>query len=354
MSERCSLGCRYCYLKEIHKTKEQFRAISVEFAKKGIDDFFSGTSSRHIRFFAAGEPTLEWCKMREIREYAARKAGNSLYTELQTNGFFSDKICNWIIDNVDMTWISCDGPPELQDFHRPTLNGSASSHIVERNIQKIASLGKEIGVRATISNLNIDRQEEMIDYYQALGVKAVFADHMCLPVASTACSRNGKKLVEVEAYKYAQTFLRAKKYAERKGMFYSNFLLTNFDEPVSISCRCMLPAPHLTPSNLVSACDMVTEFTGSPLDDLIYGHYSNGTIFYDAQKIEKIRSRTIENIPECRLCPIKEHCAGGCLGEAINETESFWGVKKQLCSVVRYLSEQLLPTISEPYPYLHP
>jgi hypothetical protein len=40
--------------------------IGLRFAKKGIGDFFAQFESRTIRFFAAGEPTLELGLVKEI------------------------------------------------------------------------------------------------------------------------------------------------------------------------------------------------------------------------------------------------------------------------------------------------
>jgi radical SAM protein with 4Fe4S-binding SPASM domain len=150
--------------------------------------------------------------------------------------------------------------------------------------------------------------------------------------------------------------LEAGEYANDRGLFYSNFLLVNFDEMVSINCRAQLPAPHLTPSGYVSSCDMVTDLAGGPLDDLIYGEYDpfNDMISYDTAKVEKIQSRNVFSIPECHGCEVKDFCAGGCVGEAINETGDFFGIKKNLCEATRYLSRKIPVNTGELFSYLHP
>ena len=215
--------------------------------------------------------------MREIWTYALSKARNELFSELQTNGFFSKKICDWVGDHIDMVWISCDGPPDIQNYYRPTRGGGACAPVVERNILALSKAGKGVGIRATIGNINISRQREMIDYFASLGIKAIFADHMCKPVSELVHMNKTYKLVEVEPLEYAKSFLEAKKYTDEKGIFYSNFLLVNFDEPVEIACRAMLPTPQLNPSGYVSSCDMATDVTGGRMDDLIYGYFEPET-----------------------------------------------------------------------------
>ena len=55
LTYRCNLKCIYCYVGE----KKQYRTtIDYQFVQRAILDFFQKYSSREIRFFATGEPTL--------------------------------------------------------------------------------------------------------------------------------------------------------------------------------------------------------------------------------------------------------------------------------------------------------
>lgn len=324
----------------------------MEFAKKGLEDFFNQSDSRKIRYFGEGEPTLEFDRMQQIQEYAKELAGDDIVAELQTNGFFGMDIAKWCKENLDIIWISMDGIPEVHDTNRKTISGSGTSNILERNIKFLANNGLTVGIRSTIGSLNIDRQKENIDYFESLGVQAVFADHLCVHVGKEA--RETKDLIEVQSLEFADKFIEARKYAKDKGMFYSNFFCVNFDEPVDIACRAMIPVPHLTPTGYVSCCDMATRPDGI-LDELIYGKYDESTkeITYFQDSIDKIRSRRKSNIPECQTCEVIHNCAGGCLGEAVNETKDFYGVKKNLCEVTRYLFQRSNSN-NELFKFIHP
>lgn len=354
MTDACSMRCSYCYLgnKKSIPNAANVKKLDLDFAKRGLEDFFCQTSSRNIRYFGEGEPTLEFERMQLIQKHAEHLVGDELFTELQTNGFFGTDVAKWCSKNIDIIWISMDGIPHVHDQYRKTINGGKTSHVIERNIRFLANNGTIVGVRSTIGRTNIDKQKESIDYFSSLGVDAVFADHLCVPVGKDA--KGTDDLIEVHTMEFADKFLEAKVYAENRGMFYSNFLCVNFDEPVDIACRAMIPAPHLTPSGYVSCCDMATRPDGV-LDELIYGKYDKDTksITYDQNKIDKIRSRSKNNIPECKLCKAIDSCAGGCMGEAINETKDFYGVKKNLCEVTRYLAENLR-TNNGLYKFIHP
>ena len=129
----------------------------------------------------------------------------------------------------------------------------------------------------------------------------------------------------------------------------------NFDEEVIYACRSCLPTPHVTPDGYITCCDMCVTADDASMKELIYGVYDErlDTIFYDQKAIEHIQSRKAENIPECRNCEVRNYCAGACLGEALNETGSFYGVKKESCDAIRYLWKKLG---SKPIKnkYLHP
>jgi radical SAM protein with 4Fe4S-binding SPASM domain len=194
----------------------------------------------------------------------------------------------------------------------------------------------------------------MVDYFAGLGVEAIFADHICLTLEDGQPPQEG--LGQVRPMDYAREFLEARAYAEAKGVFYSNFLVVNFDEPVAIACRQGIPVPHLTPSGYVSSCDMAVDKTSTPMDALLYGVYRPrfGRIDYDQAAIERIRSRAVGALEACRDCPVEGYCAGGCAGEAINETGDFYGVKQNLCEATKFLAEALGVNHPRPYPYLHP
>ena len=126
----CNLSCRYCYTNKYDFPKQK---LSLEFAKLGIDDFFKNNDSKHIRFFGAGEPTIEFDLIKDIKNYAYKKAGEDVKVEIQTNGCFSREVRDWLSKNADIIWLLWDRPEEFQDFYRPFLGGKGASKFIENN-----------------------------------------------------------------------------------------------------------------------------------------------------------------------------------------------------------------------------
>ena len=179
LTTKCNLRCVYCYnSKERMSYKQQ--SLPLEIAKAGVDYFFANNSSRHIRFYGPGEPTQEFELMKSIVDYAYEKAGNTLSTELQTNGCFNNTVRNWILNNINIVWVSFDGEPEVQNANRPCANGKPSSLIIEDNVKWLISHSNDknimVGARVTITDLNVDRQIPMIEYFKSLGIHHIWSD----------------------------------------------------------------------------------------------------------------------------------------------------------------------------------
>jgi radical SAM protein with 4Fe4S-binding SPASM domain len=299
--------------------------------------------------------------MKVIREFASLATSSesnghaNLKIELQTNGVFSRSVALWLADNIDIIWISIDGPPSIQDAQRPLKGMGKSSEIVERNIRTILDRrsGLVIGARSTITPLNVHHQIEMVEYFHSLGLKAVFSDPVFPQVDTLGPEHLSPETGNGFMMEYAREYLGAQQRAQDLGIFYGSIFTVNFDEETSYFCRSCLPCPHLTPDGYVSCCDMAA--LGSMLPQLIYGKYNvdTGRIEYDEQIIATIQSRRAENLIECQKCEIVNYCAGACLGEGVNETGCILGVKTTYCEAIRFLANNI-PLGIGLYPYLHP
>lgn len=349
LTTKCNLRCTYCYT---HKEQHSHQTIPWEFAKSGIDTFMTEEFPPHIRFFGAGEPTMELALMRRIVDYARDTTtdGRKLTVELQTNGAFSAATAKYLADEVDIIWVSCDGLPPVQDFFRPTASGAPSSPLLERNVRFLTSNGRGMtGIRVTITERNVESQVEMLEYFASLGVSHVWAD----PIFPSIGGRPDGTLNIME---FAEGLVAAQETAARLGMTYGSILTCNFDEAVEYQCRACLPTPHLTTDGYVSACDMALfGLDDNHMSGFIYGKWNadDGRISIDDRKIEALRRRSGCNMPECRGCTAVDHCAGYCLGEVANEAGDMFGRKERVCAPIRYLLDHM-PKSALSYEYPHP
>ncbi len=356
LTTKCNLDCIYCYAYRDIKLEKKDRVLEFSFAQKGIDDFFRDYPSRHIRFYSSGEPTLEFELMKKITDYARSKANNNLVVELQSNGIFSEKIRDWINENVNILWISCDGPKEIQDFQRPTINGENSSEIVEKNIKFFAQQQghMQVGVRATLSAKVIKKQMDIVNYFHNLNIKYINVHPACVAVED-----DRENVFNWKAEDFAENFLKTHNEAKKLGIFYNTLYITNFDEKTRHACRSTVPYPQLTTDGYVSCCDFGQfgpKYSPGNLQQLIYGKYDSEKkhIEYDEKKIHQIRSRCAENLIKstCKDCEYVCHCSGGCLGQVVNETGDIMGMHDKNCEITKYLAARM-PLNKKLHPVVH-
>lgn len=345
LTTKCNLNCDYCFTNKNEGTHHD-QTISFDFVKNGITEYFATEYIRHIRFFGAGEPTVEFPLMKEIFRFSKDQGGDSVSFEIQTNGAFSETIAHWLGKNIDIIWISCDGTPDIQNSHRPMLSSrTKSSDLIERNIGIIQraqkSSNRVIGIRATITEENVDKQISMIDYFRGLGIYEIWVDPLFLSVGEAPANSEQPLL---DTMHFAEQFAAACTYAAELGVFYGSILTCNFADEVTQHCRACLPLPHLTTDGYVSACDMALFGNdNNHMQAFIYGKWNEEfkAIVYDNKKIEALRTRTTEEMEHCLGCPSQLHCGGYCLGEVLNETGSLIGQKKGVCEAIRYLDSRI-------------
>ncbi len=371
LTTKCNLCCRYCYnAQERNTIKEQTLPLDIAYA--GIDWYFTNNHSRHIRFYGPGEPTQEFPKMKKITEYAKNhlNRGDEVTVEIQTNGIFTNEVREWILENVNIMWLSFDGMKDIQEYNRPInpkysnlFSGKTSAEVLEDNAKwLIKNTGNHhlmVGARVTITDKNIDKQTEMVDYFSSLGIKYIWTNPIFYSVDKVpVCDDKTKKnKYSFDMDSYVDNYLKAYYYAKEKNVFWGSFLTINFDGESPYHCRCCTPldAPHLTPDGYVSACDMVV-LGSAPyhMNLFIIGKWnsSTGTFEFDEEKIKNLNNRKSTNMKHCMNCVAKLNCGGCCLGETVNETGRLDGQNYIKCNAIRRLFKELGEC--EPYQYLHP
>lgn len=371
LTTRCNLCCRYCYNAKERNSIEE-KTLPLEIAKAGVDWYFLQNDSRHIRFYGPGEPTQEFSHLKEITEYAKAHpdGGEKVTVEIQTNGVFTEDVRDWALDNLNIIWMSFDGMKEVQSYNRPLnsiysnlFNNRSSADVLEDNVRwLINNKGNRnlmVGARVTITDINIERQLEMVDYFFGLGIRYVWTNPLFYSVGKVPVCMDEQKLRDYhfDMDLYVDNYLRAYEYAKSKGVFWGSFLTINFDGKSSYHCRCCTPlsAPHLTPDGYISACDMVV-LGAEPyhMSPFIVGKWNPEVKSFDLyeDKIRDLNNRDSTQMAHCKNCVAKLHCGGYCLGETVNETGRLDGQNLIKCKAIRRLFTELGEC--SPYPYLHP
>ncbi len=344
-TNKCNLRCKYCMASSGEEQSNTIK-ISLDFAKKGIYDALNGYPTGHkakiLRFFSPGEPTQEFEIMRQCVEYA-KSINPYIELELQTNGLFqTEEDTKWIGENFTVVWFSLDGPKEINDKWRPDEYGKGRTDEIERNMQIVRENGAYTGVRSTVVPEMFNKQNEMVEYYNDLGI-----NYLCLNPIIRAIKRHdvGNQEVTVnDIMDFSVGFVDAYKRGKELGVTVVSSLTFNFNEATNIACRSCVPMPQLNPDGSVSSCDMALyKDTKQELQCFIYGQWNSETknIEYDMEKIIVLRNRVLENLPKCLDCEVKEFCAGGCAGRVAFQTGSMYDIIPEYCEATRYLAKHI-------------
>jgi len=130
-TQQCNLRCFYCVYsgkfqsERTHATK----AIDLNNAKRAID-YYLAHSQENDR------PTITF--------YGGEPLQRRIYFGITTNGtLLNDKIINFLIENDCGLTISLDGPKNIHDRYRRTLQGNGTFDIIMSNIEKIRKISEE-------------------------------------------------------------------------------------------------------------------------------------------------------------------------------------------------------------------
>jgi len=215
-----------------------------------------------------------------------------------------------------------------------------------------------VGARVTITDNNVERQKNMIDYFLSIGIKHIWSDPLFPVVGMKPVCEDPEKLssFHFDMERYVDTYIEARQYAEKNGVFYGSFLTCNFDGKCNRHCRACIPMPHFTPDGYISACDLVTfGKNAGHMDCFVYGKWDKDaqTFIIDKEKVRALQERTTDNMVHCKNCKVREYCGGYCLGEVKNETGNLTGQKLHTCKAIRRLAE-VVGFTDTLYPYMHP
>lgn len=356
VTSKCNLNCIYCYIPKIEEKIEIIDSvIDIDFAIAGLKHYFSYAKSPCIRFFSAGEATLELDVMKEIFREAQKLVGTDLKVELQSNGYFKEEVAEWIAENVDTLWISSDGPSEVQDLQRPTVDGAPSSGLVLKNIDQFSrTKGLQFGVRATIMPDNFHNQVELLQYFKSKGINNICG----APAYGSLVNKSVDKPILLD---FAEGFVPAFYHAKREGQFYLTHLIVNFDEEVLSYCRTTNnpPSPQLTSDGYVSCCDWAAfgpKYFPGIMQSCIYGEWDKTRkeiVFYEENK-NRIIDRNVQVLGkgECSGCDVLNNCAGGCIGKVMANSGDLHKTDPNWCIAVKYLAKRI-PRNTGLYPFHH-
>lgn len=304
LNQKCNFSCNYCYSKD---GRDQ-TVLNFDIIKTVLDQFITPKRGKflNIVFSGGGDPILSFDIFQKSVVYARKIAdcnGVDVEIGIVTNGStLKQEYVDFIKANCVNLVISCD---ILRDVHN-----RQRSHFdtVSTTINLLCEQDVQVGLRSTITPLNVERMVEMVDELSRRFPQITEAAFE--PVLNRALFPTVSSLKEFYDCFVTHIF-RAIERGKQLGITIGNTIINNVD---TNKVRACLGKIVVTPQGNLTACSRLSSPKESYYEDFFYGKVTaTEGVVIDKDRYEKIISHDMESYRECQSCLAKYHCSGGCL-----------------------------------------
>lgn len=360
-SDGCNLRCRYCYAAaagQRHRMDLAVGRAAIDFVRGNAQAL--GESGFVVSFHGNGEPFTAFEELKALADYAqdeAEKYEMQCDFSIATNGALNEEQLDYLIARFNAVNISFDGLPTLQDRQRPFANGSGSFPLVDRTLLRLQEAGIDFGIRSTLTVDSIRYLEEISDFVAKRYPKC---DQLHIEPAWECgrCLTTGEQTPDTD--EFIERFLRAEAnlapgapalvYSGARQRLLSDSFCAVSDGGFTVSAE-----------GYATACYEVCSPQEPRADVFIFGQYDPalGRFVFDEEKLARLARLRVENMPFCRDCFCKWHCAGDCASKLLGTKNPEEHQGSARCKIARALTlrqltrkldyrEEAVYTISKP------
>ena len=303
INQRCNFSCAYCYSADGRDNRE----MSLEQLISIIDWFVDkrrGTELEII-FSGGGDPLLSFTLLCQGIEYACNKAwqmGVKLNWGIVTNGStITDEQLDFIEKYKINLVVSFDIIEEVHNKQRSHYD------VVSATIDRLCCRNMPFGIRSTITPLNVNRQEEMVNELHQRFPRVKSAAFEAVLNKDLFASANELDLFYRD---FANGLFAAQQLGDSLGITIGNTIVNNIDTCKERACLGKLVA---TPYGHITACSRISSPKEKHFDRFLYGKIDTSGIQINKVAVDRILSEDVNSYSECSSCIAKWHCSGGCL-----------------------------------------
>lgn len=343
----CNLGCRYCYASSGSRKKYISSAIYRPAINHFLGNWFGKSLEAGLALHGGGEPTLNLPLLKDIVSSFRDKCARLWLKpkiHITSNGTFSKAVLKLIIENDINIGISLDGPPSVQNIHRPFNNGYPSYDRVLNNIRLLIDSGRDIAIRSTVSAASMATMPETVELAHEVGISTIqFA-----PLFMT-----GRALdTEVRApdpEEFASLLLVAFQRGLELGVEVKSDFLLSIEQTIKRYCGAAGTNFVVTPDGHITTCFEVLD-PSDPASRVFFTGEVNtekGEVLLWQNKFDYLLSRNAENMSRCEECYLRFNCAGGCLTQPYRTYGDIFGVLKESCSAKRRINRTVIALVAD-------
>jgi sulfatase maturation enzyme AslB (radical SAM superfamily) len=330
LSNRCNLGCGYCYaaprdqalaqlrlrMQPVAETQRALPLLAVDAIEAAARVVAAACRAKSrpltLVLHGGGEPTLHWDLLERTVATVGQVAADErtgMWSYIATHGVLPESRARWLASHFNLIGVSCDGPPEIHDRNRPLAAGGSTSAIVKRTVRAIADAGTACTIRVTITPSSVQRQRAIVEYVcDVLGARNVRFE----PVYHGGRG-DRPQFAPADADAFVDGFLDACAAARERGcdLQVSGVRLDEIHGPY---CNPLRDVLQLTPDGVATACFLCTGSGDADESTMALGRFDQATRTFriDYQKAAALRRRAARIPARCEQCINVLHCARDC------------------------------------------
>jgi len=161
VTDQCNMRCKYCSFSGsyFYERDHQDNSMTFQMARK-VADFFRNHSRRRKKVyytFYGGEPLLNYPVIKKVVNYVkTTEREREFLFGLTTNGIMlKDGLTDFLIENKFSLTVSLNGPQQVHDRYRISLNGGPTFEAIIQNLRKIRDKDEEYYNQKVAFNVTI-------------------------------------------------------------------------------------------------------------------------------------------------------------------------------------------------------
>ncbi len=350
----CNFRCEYCFERARLERGQEW--LSRRMTPETADAIFRQMEAFHAKgvqlrscTLYGGEPLLS-TNREMVSRIVERAEALKMNLMCVTNGYELDRYIDLLKGHPFLfLQVTVDGVGKTHDARRFLAGGQGTYDRIMDNIGLALDNGIQIHVRVNVNRSNLESAMALPEAFRERGF-TVHKEFRYYFKATTACFEENPEnaITEEELFRVLldrgictdTDFSHSRIYNEVAARFFKAMKRESY--------------PAFSPAHCGAESGMIVadpEGTLYPCWDLVsMEEYAIG--FTDVERgrflfnfdLSKWRTRTVDNMPECRICPYLMFCGGGCAAEGLLGSGN---LKKGICGGIPGAFDFTAPRISE-------
>ncbi|MBU1613670.1 radical SAM protein [Patescibacteria group bacterium] len=323
LTNRCNLNCTYCYLRDdvSNKSKDMnWKTIHLT-----LEKYLHKINGVPLISFFGGEATLRFDLIKKTVKNVRKLQPETIF-HLSSNGTFNNEVSEFLLNEMFIISISCDGKAEQHNKNRKFVNGEGSWEKIIENIRILQTL--PVIIRMTLTKNNIDHIPPAIQFFtDTYGIKFFHIE-----IVSETGNTNEYL---PNPHKISKCFDEILSILEKSKGYIFHSSWQNIVDPQSIFCSAFKKENVIiNPEGNITGCYRIH----NPSGIFNFGSITNDN-FTATCDLEPFLYK------DCKECDYRYICGGGCIWRnSLNEFE-LGGNKSEICDIKKMLISKAIITL---------